>query len=233
MKFTDKELTDKEFTDKSIILFDLDGTITDSGEGIKNSLRYAMKAYGITDYDEDLLQKFIGPPLTESYMNFLGFDELKAKEAVEKFREYFKDIGIFENRVYEGIESLLKRLQEDGRKLILATSKAEVFTYMILEHFKITHYFYAVAGSELDGTRTNKSDVIRYALGKAGNFELKDVVMIGDREQDIKGAIEVGIDSIGVLYGYGNYEELQNASATVIVETVEDLYKILVGYHMP
>ncbi len=218
-----------KFTFKKVILFDLDGTITDSGEGIINSLKYTLKAYGISNYDEKALYKFLGPPLIESFMEILRFDELKAQEAVDKYREYFRDFGIFENRMYKGIESLLKSLATDERKIILATSKAEVFAVRILEHFNISDYFWAVAGSELNGTRTKKSEVIRYALDKAGIGELNSAVMIGDRKHDILGAKEIGIDSIGVLYGYGNYEELKNAGASIIVETVEDLHKALIG----
>lgn len=218
-----------DFTSKKIILFDLDGTLTDSGEGIINSLKYTLTAYGINDYDEKTLNKFIGPPLIESLMEIFGFDELKAREAVEKYREYFREIGILENRLYNGIELLLKSLVTDERKIILATSKAEVFAVRILEHFNISHYFWVVAGSELDGTRIKKSEVIRFALDKAGIVELSSVIMIGDRKHDILGAKEIGIDSIGVLYGYGNYEELENAGASMIVETVEELRKALLG----
>ncbi|MCX8130572.1 MAG: HAD family hydrolase [Clostridia bacterium] len=218
-----------DFTSKKTILFDLDGTITDSGEGIINSLKYTLKAYGINDYDENKLYKFLGPPLTESFMEILGFDELKALEAVEKYREYFRDIGIFENKLYNGIESLLKSLVADGRKIILATSKAEVFAVRILEHFNISQYFFVAAGSELDGTRIKKSEVIRYALDKAGIVDLGNAVMVGDRMHDVIGARETGIDSIGVLYGYGNYEELNNAGASLIVETIDELRKSLIG----
>lgn len=218
-----------DFKSKKTILFDLDGTITDSGEGIINSLKYTLKAYGIYNYDEQILNKYIGPPLAESLMELLGFDELKANEAVGKYREYYRDIGIFENRIYNGIELLLKSLVTDNREIVLATSKSEVFAIRVLEHFNISHYFSTVAGSAMNGTRIRKSEVIRYALDKAGIVELNSVVMIGDRKHDILGAKEIGIDSIGVLYGYGNYEELKNAGASLIVETVEDLHTALVG----
>ena len=217
------------FTTKKTIIFDLDGTITESGQGIINSVEYTLKAYGIKDYNEKDLSKFLGPPLISAFMDFLGFDELKAIEAVEVYREYFRDIGIFENRLYDGIELLLKNLVGDKREIILATSKAEVFAVRVLEHFNISQYFLVVAGSELDGTRTKKSEVIRYALDKYGAVELCNVVMIGDRKHDIIGAKEIGIDSIGVLYGYGNCEEFETAGASMIVETVEELQKTLIG----
>jgi len=217
------------FAKKEIILFDLDGTLTESGEGIVNSMEYALKAYGITDYNRTELFKYLGPPLIDTFKKEFGFDDLKAVEAVEKFREYFREIGIYENKLYAGIESLLKNISDSGRKIVLATSKAEVFAVRILEHFKIIKYFNVVAGSELDGSRIRKGEVIRYALNKLGTVELDSAVMIGDRKEDILGAKEVGIDSIGVLYGYGSLEELKNAGATTIVETVEELNKILIG----
>jgi len=218
-----------EFITKKTILFDLDGTLTDSCEGIINSLKYALKAYGVNDYDEKELYRFLGPPLIESFTEILGCDELKAKDAVEKYREYFREIGIFENRMYDGIEELLKNLAADGRKIILATSKAEVFAVRILKHFNIDSYFWVAAGSELNGTRIKKGEVIRYALDKAGIVDLSSVVMVGDRKHDVLGAKEAGIDCIGVLYGYGDYEELQHAGASMIVHTVEELQRVLMG----
>lgn len=212
-----------DFTSKNYILMDLDGTITDSEEGIINSLKYTLNAYGISDYDEKLLNQFIGPPLIESCMKIFGFNEIKAREAVEKYREYFRETGIFENRLYDGIELLLKELAAAGKKLILATSKAEVFAVKILDHFNISQYFWDVVGSELDGSRIKKDEIIRYIIDNVGIRELSGAVMIGDREHDIIGAGKTGIDSIGVLYGYGSYEELHNAGATLIVSTVEEL----------
>jgi len=217
------------FTNKKIILFDLDGTITESGEGIVNSIEYALKALGITDYNRADLFRYLGPPIIETFKNEFGFDDLKDVDAVEKFRKYFRETGIYENKLYDGIELLLKRISESGRKIILATSKAEVFAVRILEYFNIINYFNIIAGSELDGSRIRKGDVIRYALNKAGIIDLNSAVMVGDRKEDIFGANEVGIDSIGVLYGYGSLEELKNAGAVAIVKTVEELGKVLIG----
>lgn len=215
------------FNSKNTILFDLDGTLTDSGEGIVNSFKYTLKAYNINDYDEKMLNKYIGPPLNDAMREIFCCGDAKAREAIEKYREYYKSKGIFENRLYDGIEPLLRSLARDNRKIILATSKAEVFAVKILDRFNISQYFMSVAGSELDGSRIKKDEVIRYALGKAGIEDLKSVIMVGDREHDILGARDTGIDSIGVLYGYGNYEELKNAGASVIVESVKDLHKVL------
>lgn len=212
---------------KAVILFDLDGTLTDPGVGITKSVNYALESFGI--YTEDLkeLCKFIGPPLTESFKKYYGFDEAKALLGVEKYREYFKDIGIFENELINGMDDLLRRLGDAGRRLIVATSKPKVFADRILEHFNLMQYFDLVCGSELDGTRVNKGEVIRYALDKAGITDLSKAVMIGDRKHDIIGAKESGLDSIGVLFGYGSDEELRTAGATLVVETVEELENVI------
>lgn len=216
-----------KLNEKKTILFDLDGTLTDSGEGIVNSFKYTLKCYNIHEYDEKMLNRFIGPPLKDSMKELFCCSDEKAKEAIEKYREYYKTKGIYENRMYDGVEPLLRSLARDGRKVILATSKAEVFAVKILDSFKISQYFMSVAGAELNGTRTGKDEVIRYALEKAGVSDREGVVMVGDREHDILGAKQEGLDSIGVLYGYGNYEELKNAGASAIVETVDDLHKVL------
>lgn len=216
--------------DKNVVIFDLDGTITDSEEGIINSLKYTFKKYGFTDYEDNKLKKYLGPPLQETFMEVLGFDEHKAKDAVEVYREYFRDIGIFENKLYEGIEKVLKELSDEGKMILLATSKAEIFAKRILDHFKISDYFTFIGGSELDGSRSRKSEVINYAIENAGVKDLKKVVMVGDRKHDIIGAKEIGIDSIGVLYGYGNREELDTAGATLVVETIESLRRVLINF---
>lgn len=214
---------------KTVILFDLDGTLTDPGVGITKSVDYALKSFGIHTEDLRELCKFIGPPLTESFMKFYGFNEAQAILAVEKYREYFADIGIFENELIDGIDDLLCHLSDAGRRLIVATSKPKVFADRILEHFNLMRYFDLVCGSELDGTRVVKGEVIRYALEKAGITDLNRVVMVGDRKHDIIGAKESLIDSIGVLFGYGSYDELSSAGATLIVETVEELENVLLG----
>lgn len=206
-----------------VILFDLDGTITDPGVGITNSVAHALKKYGITVEDRKELYKFIGPPLHKSFEMFCGFSESEAKQAVEYYREYYKVKGIYENTVYDGIEELLKKLCESGKKVILATSKPEVFAREILRHFSLDKYFYYAAGSNLDGTRTNKDEVIEYALREGGVTDKSTAVMIGDREHDIIGANKNSIDSIGVLFGYGSREELETAGATYIAATIEEI----------
>lgn len=210
-----------------VILFDLDGTLTDSSPGIINSIIYALNKYNIAVENTSQLRKFLGPPLHESFKDFYGFDENKAMEAVGFYREYFSTKGIFENEVYEGIASLLQSLSERGKRLILATSKPQPFTDKIMEHFDLTQYFECIAGSNMDGTRSKKADVISYALQQCNVTDKSKTVMIGDRAQDIIGAKSVGIDAIGVEYGYGDYDELNDAGANYIVKTVDELKRYL------
>ncbi len=209
------------------ILFDLDGTLTDPVVGITNSVMYALKKYGIEVSNRSELYKFIGPPLWDSFESYYGFSREEAKNAVEYYREYYREKGIYENSVYDGIEDLLKRLKEKNKILIVATSKPEVFAKQILVHFDIAKYFTYIAGSNLDGTRVKKGEIIKYALENCNITDLSKAIMIGDREHDIFGAKEVGISSIGVLFGYGDREELEKAGADFIVATVEDIGKVL------
>lgn len=208
------------------ILFDLDGTITDPGLGITNSVIHALNKFGISDKRENLY-KFIGPPLAQSFQNYYGFDEEKAQLGIQYYREYYAVDGIFENIVYDGVEQMLKNLKQDGKKILMATSKPEKFAKQILECFKLDQYFDYVAGATMDEKRVRKADVISYALESYGIQNLDEVLMVGDREHDVLGAKEVGIDCVGVLYGYGDREELEKAGAKYIVETVEELAKVL------
>ncbi|MDQ2085332.1 HAD family hydrolase [Herbivorax sp. ANBcel31] len=209
------------------ILFDLDGTLTDPAEGITNSIMYALEKYGINVSDRKELYKFIGPPLLESFEKYYGFSKEEAKTAVEYYREYYRDKGIFENLVYHGFEDLLKTLKDNNRILIVATSKPEVFARQILEHFDIAKFFTYIAGSNLDGTRVKKCEVIKYAVESCNIIDLSKAIMIGDREYDIIGAKDVGITSIGVLFGYGSRNELEKAGADFIASSVEYIGKIL------
>ena len=210
------------------ILFDLDGTLTDPKLGITKSVAYALKSYGIQVDDLDSLQKFIGPPLQESFVKYYGFSDEQGAEAVEKYREYFKPYGIYENKVYDGVENMLAELVKCGKKVILATSKPTVFANVILEYFHLDKYFTCAVGSELDGSRVKKGEVITEALRQAGVTDKSLAVMIGDREHDILGAKENGIDSIGILYGYGDRAEHEAAGAGMILESVEQLLQLLI-----
>ncbi|GKX68236.1 phosphoglycolate phosphatase [Clostridium sp. TW13] len=211
------------------ILFDLDGTLTDSGVGIINSVEYALQKCGIEVKDKNELYKFVGPPLTDSFEMYYDFSKEEANTAIKYYREYFREKGMFENLVYDGIEKLLKELKVNNKKLIVATSKAEVFAKQILEHFNIAEYFSYIAGSNLDGTRVKKAEVIKYALESCNIEDLSKTIMVGDREHDIIGAKEVGLKCIGVLYGYGDRSEFEKAGADFIVETVSDVEQVLLG----
>ena len=209
------------------ILFDLDGTLTDPAEGITNSVMYALKQYGIEENDRTKLYSFIGPPLVDSFMEKYGFSEEKAREATAYFREYFREKGIFENVPYEGMTECLAALKQRGRTLILATSKPEVFAKMILERFGFAPYFDYVFGASMDETRTRKDEVIAYALSGAGIEDPSDCIMVGDRKHDVLGALANGMDAVGVLFGYGSREELTEAGARYIAETVEDILRFV------
>lgn len=211
----------------SYLLFDLDGTLTDPGEGITNSVAYALKKWGIEVGDKSELYSFIGPPLSVSFAKYYGFNEEDSLKSVEYYREYFRDRGIFENKVYDGIHNLLETLKNNEKKLIVATSKPEQFAKIILDHFDLAKYFDFVAGATMDESRNKKADVIRYALETFGISDLSSTLMIGDRDQDITGAKKNGLDSLGVLYGYGDREELEGAGATYIAESVEDILKFV------
>lgn len=208
------------------ILFDLDGTLTDPGIGITNSAMYALKKFGITITDRSKLYPFIGPPLLDSFEKYYHFTPNEAKTAVTYYREYYTDKGIYENLLYPGIDALLRSLNASGRKVILATSKPEPFAEKILKHFHLLNYFDFVGGALLDETRTAKDEVIAHVLTSC-NIDVAGTVMIGDREYDIIGARKNGLASIGVLYGYGSREELENAGADCIAESVTDLQNIL------
>ena len=209
------------------ILFDLDGTLTDPGLGITNSVAYALKKWNIEVKDRSELYKYIGPPLIESFEKFCGFTHDDAVLSLKYYREYFAEKGLFENEVYDGIADMLQYLKKQGKRLVVATSKPEVYAKKILEHFDLYKYFDFLAGATFDEKRVKKKDVIDYALKICGIEDLSKVVMIGDREHDVIGAACFGIDSVGVLWGYGSREELEAAGATYIAEKIEDIQKII------
>ena len=188
------------------VLFDLDGTLTESGEGIINSAVYALKKFSI-EPEMSTMTKFLGPPLKDSFRDFYGFDDEKCEQAVKYYREYYTTKGIFENRVYEGVEDCLKMLSEAGLHLAVATSKPQVFAVKILEHFHLAQYFDYIGGVN----------------------DRSQVIMAGDRHHDVLGAKALGIDCIGMLYGYGTREELSKAGAVYIAETPLEAAKWLLG----
>ena len=210
-----------------IVLFDLDGTLTDPGEGITNSVAYALNKLNIKVKDKTELYNFIGPPLIDSFMKYYDMSYKDGLKAVDYYREYFGVTGIFENQVFDGIHELLADIKKSGRTISLATSKPEVYAKKILEHFDLTQYFDFVGGATMDETRSKKVDVIAYTIKQLSVTDKSKVVMIGDRHHDIEGANQNGIDSIGVLFGYGDREELETAGATYIAETINDILKFL------
>lgn len=211
----------------SYVLFDLDGTITDPEEGITKSVQYALQHFSIEVQERRELYKFIGPPLKDSFMEFYGFTEQQAGEALLKYRERFEVTGWRENVVYDGMEKLLRHLRRRGKRIMLATSKPEVFAEQILVYFGLRDYFDFVGGASLDGRRNYKADVIRYVLDANGISSREKVVMVGDRKFDILGAKEFGLETVGVLYGYGDREELTTAGADHLVGSVAELEALL------
>ncbi len=208
------------------VFFDLDGTLTDPGEGITNSVAYAIKKMGEEPPAREELYKYIGPPLVDMFTSERGYTADGAKQALAYYREYFTVKGMFENEIYPGVKEMLEEMKSAGKKNVLATSKPEPFAETILKHFGIYEYFDFIAGSTLDETRTKKHEVIQYALDEL-HASPEDVIMVGDRKHDIEGAHKVEVKAIGVLYGYGSREELERAGADEIAPTVEALVKTL------
>ncbi len=208
------------------ILFDLDGTLTDSAEGVTKSVQHALKQYSI-DATLEELKSFIGPPLHQSFIEVYGFSKQEAYRAVEYYRDYYSDVGIFENKVYPDIPELLESLFKHKKKIYLATSKPTFFAEKILNYFKLDHYFTTIAGSNLDGTRVEKKEVIAQVLEYNADLNISETVMVGDRKHDIIGARAWNLDSIGVTYGYGSLKELQEVGSTLIAKSVSELQKLL------
>lgn len=209
------------------LFFDLDGTLTDPGLGITNSVMYALQKFNISVNDRTSLYAFIGPPLRDSFEMFYGFSSEQSEIAVKYYREYFQKQGLYENEVYAGISDVLIQLKEKGKTLILATSKPEIFAIKILKHFNLYNYFDFIAGATMNELRNKKGDIIKYALDNYNVSKKSSALMIGDRKQDIIGAEENGLDSLGVLYGYGSYNELNEAGATFIANEPADILKYI------
>ena len=207
-----------------VVLFDLDGTLTDSGLGVANGVLYALAQMGFPKPNDDELKKYLGPPLWTSFSDYAGMNESQTIEAVRLYREYYNETGAYENSVYPGIPELLARLVSDGKRLAVATSKVDYAAVNILQHFNMDHFFDVIAGSDETGElRGTKSLVIGHALAELRMCDGTSVVMIGDREHDILGAKEHGIPGIGVLFGYGDRAELESAGAVEIVSDVSEL----------
>lgn len=206
------------------ILFDLDGTLTESGEGITKSVQYALEKLGKPEEDLDALKVFVGPPLMEQFMKYADLDEETARRAVEIYRERYSTIGIFENRPYPGVAHMLEELKKKGYVLAVASSKPEYFVKKILAHFELEEYFEEAVGSEMNGSRTNKTEVIEETLRRLHLENHRDqVLMVGDKEHDILGARKAGVECLAVSYGYGTMEELTEAKPLQIADSVEEV----------
>ena len=210
-----------------ILLFDLDGTLTDSAEGIINCVKHAVDNMGFEMPEHP--ERFLGPPLYDSFAEFCGMNEEQVLEAVRLYRERYKDIGLFENSPYDGVKEMLERLQKDGKTLIVATSKPETFAVRILEKFGLAHYFRIIGGADINGTRNEKWEVIDYVLEQIGTVSKDNVLMIGDRKHDIIGAHRTGLKCLGVLWGYGSKKELETYGADFFAETPQETADMLIG----
>ncbi|GBG56670.1 phosphoglycolate phosphatase [Sporomusaceae bacterium FL31] len=210
-----------------IILFDLDGTLTDPKPGITKSVQYALAKLGIDEPNLENLVPFIGPPLLKAFKEFYHLDDEQATLALQYYRERFATVGLYENAVFPGIKTMLAQLKRQGKILIVATSKPTVFSIKIIEHFGLQDYFQAVIGSNLDGTRVEKGEVIEFALSELDQVDSSKIIMVGDRKHDVIGAKNNGIDVIAITYGYGSLEELNEAEPTYIVNTVQELHDFL------
>jgi phosphoglycolate phosphatase len=211
------------------ILFDLDGTLTDSAEGISSSVMYALKKGGYPVGAQHDYEKFVGPPLTESLQRYYGLSLEEAKRILGFYRERYAEVGLLENKVYPGIPALLSDLKAAGRVLIIATSKPELFALRIMKYFDLDPYFDCIAGSDMEGRRADKATVIEYALNLCGIDHCASCVMVGDRYYDIVGAQQNGIPCIGVLYGYAIPGELKEAGASYLASNVEELRQLLLS----
>lgn len=210
------------------VLFDLDGTLTDPGLGITNSILYALDKMGFPKPPREDLYPFIGPPLTESFQKYCGMTAEQAEEALRVYREYFSVTGLFENSVYDGIPEMLDSLRKAGLRLCLATSKPEVYARRIVERFDLARCLDFVGGATLTGERNAKADVIAYVLAETGT-PAGQTVMVGDRRHDAEGAAAHGIPCIGVLWGYGDETELRAAGAAQIASDPGELARLILA----
>lgn len=209
------------------ILFDLDGTLTDPLQGIANSIMYALKKFGMHVDDAQMLKACIGPPLLTSFQKHFKLDERDARKAVAYYREYFSETGIYENEVFPGIPRLLEELAARQLRIVCATSKPTVYAQRILKHFQLCRFMEFVMGSNMDLTRTDKTEIIRAALDKMNTVRSEGVLMVGDRAEDIIGAHNNGVDAVAVTYGYGSERELQHARPEYLVRSVAELRSLL------
>lgn len=204
------------------LLFDLDGTITDPKEGIINSILYALEKLNIYENNINELDNFIGPPLKNSFKNRYKLSNEQAEKAIQFYREYFSDKGLYENKLYDGMKNVIEQLYNQNLKLFIATSKPTIYAEKILIHFNLDSYFTKIVGSNLDNTRTDKTEIISYLITKY-SLDIHDTIMIGDRKHDIIGAKNNEVKSIAITYGYGSLEELNFCKPDFIIHNCKEL----------
>jgi phosphoglycolate phosphatase len=214
---------------KKAILFDLDGTLTNPQEGITKCVQHALRAFGIEEPDLEKLIPFIGPPLIQSFMEFYNMSEEDARKAVTVYRERFGTVGLFENFPYPGIADMLAELKAQGKILAVASSKPTIYVRRILEKFELAPYFNVIEGSNLDGTRVDKKEVIAEVLSQLDNPSADDLLMIGDRKFDVIGAREMGFGCVGVRFGFAAPDELEQSGAIYIADTIRELHRYLIN----
>ena len=214
---------------KEYLFFDLDGTLTDPSIGITNSVMYALERFGFEPPKREELYCFIGPPLVHSFKKYYNMSEEEGEKALKIYREYFSVKGLFENEVYPGIREMLENLKNKGYKLVLASSKPEIYVKQILDHFDLSRYFHFIGGSDLDETRVEKNKVIEYCLENINRPSVEKCLMIGDRMHDVEGAKAHKMDSVGVLYGFGSKSELVEAGADHLASSPDELFEIIIG----
>ncbi len=213
--------------ERRFLLFDLDGTLTDPALGITRSAQFALRRFGIDEPDLTRLHRFIGPPLLDSFRDFYGMTDEQAQEALAAYREYYAVTGIYENEVYDGIPELLRDARRAGYRVMMATSKPEMYACRLMQHFGLSKYFNCIAGADMAETRADKAEVIRYGMARVGLTDPAEAVMIGDRRFDVEGGRAMHMRTVGVLYGYGDRPELTAAGADAIAATVADLRRLL------
>ena len=209
---------------KKAIFFDLDGTLTDSGEGIMNCATLALEHFGLPVPSREEMRVFVGPPLDQTFIKF-GIPADKTDEAIRVFRSRYTTVGKFENFPYPGVANMLQALKDQGHRLFVATSKPEVMANEVLRHFDLDGYFEQIAGATLDGSRSHKADVITYLLGLTG--DVGQTVMVGDTAFDVTGAAAHGIPTIGVSWGYGKVADMEKAGAIAIANTMDELVELI------
>lgn len=215
---------------KKVILFDMDGTLNESGEGITKSVQYALVKMGKPEESLENLRVFIGPPMLQQLMEYSNMNEIEAKKAIEIYRERYSTIGLFENSIYNGVVDMLSKLKKEGYILAVASSKPEIFVKQILEHYEMYTYFDEIVGATLDQSRTSKADVIKEAMTRMELFNCKsEVLMVGDKKHDVLGAKTIGIDCVAVTYGYGTKEELEKEKPMHIVNSVKELEEYILS----